>query len=131
MGFMCRGARAGGRCRDVHYEVGVRRLGHDVCYIDDAARSPDNPQTFDTSNDFSYAAQVLGQLAKEFGFERRWGVCARYLPDLPTAGLIPEPLGTAKGSAELFRCRGGTAPPYGAMPRGQIDGAGIKLKLTW
>ncbi len=27
------------------------------------------------------------QLANEFGFEHRWGFCARYLPDNPTAGL--------------------------------------------
>jgi hypothetical protein len=30
---------------------------------------------------------VLAQLGNEFGFEHRWGFCARYLPGNPTAGL--------------------------------------------
>ena len=87
MGFMGSMPIAGVIWQHIHYIVGLQRLGHDVYYIEDSARIPYNPQTFDTSNDFAYAAQVLGQLAREFGFERRWGFCARYLPDQPTAGI--------------------------------------------
>ena len=87
MGFMGGVPIAGVIWQHIHYLVGLQRLGHDVYYIEDSARIPYNPQTFDTNNDFTYAAQVLGQLAKEFGFEGRWGFCARYLPELPTAGL--------------------------------------------
>ena len=71
----------------IHYIVGLQRLGHDVYYIEDSARIPYNPQTFDTNNDFAYAARVLGQLASEFNFEGRWAFCARYLHEKPTAGL--------------------------------------------
>lgn len=87
MGFMGSMPIAGVIWQHVHYLVGLQRLGHDVYYIEDSARIPYNPQTFDTNNDFTYAAKVLEQLAKEFGFDRRWGFCARYLAELPTAGL--------------------------------------------
>ena len=87
MGFMGSMPIAGVIWQHIHYIVGLQRLGHDVYYVEDSARIPYNPQTFDTSNDFAYAAQVLGQLAREFGFERHWGFCARYLPDHPTAGI--------------------------------------------
>ena len=87
MGFMGSMPIAGVIWQHVHYIVGLERLGHDVYYVEDSARIPYNPQTFDTNNDFAYAADVLGQLAREFGFERHWGFCARYLPDHPTAGI--------------------------------------------
>ncbi len=87
MGFMGSMPIAGVIWQHVHYLVGLQRLGHDIYYIEDSARIPYNPTNFDTNNDFGYAAKILGQLAREFGFERRWGFCARYLPDLPTAGL--------------------------------------------
>jgi hypothetical protein len=87
MGFMGSMPIAGVIWQHIHYIVGLQRLGHDVYYIEDSARIPYDPQTFETSNDFGYAAQVLAQLANEFGFEHRWGFCARYLPANPTAGL--------------------------------------------
>jgi hypothetical protein len=87
MGFMGSMPIAGVIWQHIHYIVGLRRLGHDVYYVEDSARIPYNPQTFETSNDFGYAAQMLAQLGNEFGFEHRWGFCARYLPGNPTAGL--------------------------------------------
>ena len=87
MGFMGSMPIAGVIWQHIHYIVGLQRLGHDVYYIEDSARLPYNPQTFEINNEFDYAAQVLAQLANEFGFERRWGFCARYLPGNPTAGL--------------------------------------------
>ncbi|MEO6970577.1 MAG: hypothetical protein ABI217_06760 [Chthoniobacterales bacterium] len=87
MGFMGGMPIAGVIWQHIHYIVGLQRLGHDVYYIEDSARIPYNAQTFDTSNDFTYAAQILAQLANEFGFENRWAFCARYLPEKPTAGL--------------------------------------------
>ncbi|MEO7167695.1 MAG: hypothetical protein ABI787_09070 [Spartobacteria bacterium] len=87
MGFMGGMPIAGVIWQHIHYIVGLQRLGHDVYYIEDSARIPYNAQTFDTSEDFTYAAKVLAQLANEFGFEHRWGFCARYLPARPTAGL--------------------------------------------
>jgi len=87
MGFMGSMPIAGVIWQHIHYIVGLQRLGHEVYYIEDSARLPYNPQTFEINNEFDYAAQVLAQLAVEFGFERRWGFCARYLPGNPTVGF--------------------------------------------
>ncbi len=87
MGFMGGCPIAGVIWQHVHYIVGLQKLGHEVYYIEDSARLPYNPATFEVTEDFRYAGGVLAQLAREFDFEGRWGYCARYLPEEPTAGL--------------------------------------------
>lgn len=97
MGFMGSCPIAGVIWQHLHYIVGLQKLGHDVFYIEDSARIPYNPDTFDVCNDYTYAARILGHLAAEFGFKRRWSFCARYLPNKPTAGL------SLKRIRELYR----------------------------
>src|ERR1700719_856201 len=97
MGFMGSIPIAGVVWQHIHYIVGMQRLGHDVYYIEDSARLPYNPVTYEVTNDFSYAAGILERLSREYGFEGRWSYCARYLPDLPCAGL---PLSRVR---ELYR----------------------------
>ena len=87
MGFMGSMPIAGVIWQHVHYVVGLQRLGHDVYYIEDSARLPYNPETFEVNNEFDYAAKVLDRLAGEFDFKNRWAFCARYLKNNPTAGL--------------------------------------------
>src|SRR6266566_1992547 len=87
MGFMGSMPIAGVIWQHIHYVVGLQRLGCDVYYIEDSARLPYNPQTFEVNNEFDYAARVLDRLSQEFEFRNRWGFCARYLPRNPTAGL--------------------------------------------
>jgi hypothetical protein len=87
MGFMGSMPIAGVIWQHVHYVVGLQRLGHDVYYIEDSARLPYNPETFEVNNEFDYAARLLSRLSQEFGFKNRWAFCARYLPGNPTAGL--------------------------------------------
>src|SRR6266478_6226029 len=87
MGFMGSMPIAGVIWQHVHYLVGLERLGHDVYYIEDSARLPYNPETFEVNNEFDYATRVLNRLSQEFGFKKRWAFCARYLPRNPTAGL--------------------------------------------
>src|SRR5437868_2485009 len=87
MGFMGSCPIAGVIWQHIHYIVGLQRLGHDVFYIEDSARLPYNPDTFEVNNEFDYAARILEHLAAEFGFRYRWSFCARYLPGNPTAGL--------------------------------------------
>jgi hypothetical protein len=87
MGFMGSCPIAGVIWQHVHYIVGLQRLGHDVYYIEDSARLPYNAETFDTNNDYDYAARLLDRLSREFEFKDRWAFCARYLPENPTAGL--------------------------------------------
>jgi len=87
MGFMGSMPIAGVIWQHIHYLVGLQRLGHDVYYIEDSARLPYNPETFEINNEFDYTARVLNRLSQEFGFKGHWGFCARYLPGNPTAGL--------------------------------------------
>jgi hypothetical protein len=87
MGFMGSMPIAGVIWQHIHYVVGLKRLGHDIYYIEDSARLPYNPETFEVNNEFDYAAQVLDRLSQEFGFDNRWAFCARYLSRTPTAGL--------------------------------------------
>jgi hypothetical protein len=87
MGFMGSCPIAGVIWQHVHYIVGLQRLGHDVYYIEDSARLPYNPETFEVNNEFDYAARLLERLAREFEFKNRWAFCARYLRGRPTAGL--------------------------------------------
>jgi hypothetical protein len=87
MGFMGSMPIAGVIWQHLHYIVGLQRLGHDVYYVEDSARLPYNPETFEVSDELDYAAQLLDRLAGEFEFKNHWSFCARYLPDNPTAGL--------------------------------------------
>ena len=52
MGFMGSCPIAGVIWQHLHYIVGLQRLGHDVFYIEDSARLPYNPDTFEVSNDY-------------------------------------------------------------------------------
>jgi hypothetical protein len=87
MGFMGSMPIAGVIWQHLHYIVGLQRLGHQVYYIEDSARLPYNPETFEVTNEFDYAASVLARLAREFNFRGKWGFCARYLKRFPTAGM--------------------------------------------
>lgn len=87
MGFMGSMPIAGVIWQHIHYIVGLQQLGHEVYYIEDSARLPYNPETFEINNEFDYAAKLLKRLSREFEFKGRWAFCARYLPANPTAGL--------------------------------------------
>lgn len=87
MGFMGSMPIAGVIWQHIHYIVGLQRLGHEVFYIEDSARLPYNPETFEVNEEPDYAGAVLNQLSQEFDFENRWGYCARFLKETPTAGL--------------------------------------------
>ena len=97
MGFMGGCPIAGVVWQHIHYIVGLQRLGHEVYYIEDSARYPYNPVTYEENENYAYAAEVLDKLARQFGFERRWSYCARFIPGNPTAGM---PL---KKLRELYR----------------------------
>ena len=69
MGFMAGCPIAGVVWQHIHYIVGLQRLGHEVFYIEDSARSPYDPTTNEVNNDYSYAIAALDRLAVRFEFE--------------------------------------------------------------
>jgi hypothetical protein len=87
MGFMGSIPIAGVIWQHIHYIVGLQRLGHDVYYIEDSARLPYNPETFEINKEFDYTAHLLNRWSGEFDFKNRRAFCARYLRQHPTAGL--------------------------------------------
>ncbi|MDQ2823968.1 MAG: hypothetical protein M3R29_00770 [Verrucomicrobiota bacterium] len=87
MGFMGSIPIAGVIWQHIHYIVGLQRLGHDVYYVEDSARLPYNPETFEVNEELDYAGKILNQLSRDFDFKNRWAFCARYLKGNPTAGL--------------------------------------------
>ncbi len=97
MGFMASCPIAGVIWQHIHYIVGLQRLGHDVFYIEDSARFLYDPEANEDTTDYSYAARLLQRLGAEFGFERHWAFCARFLPATPTVGL------SLKRMRELYR----------------------------
>ena len=87
MGFMGSIPIAGVIWQHIHYIVGLQRLGHDVYYIEDSARLPYNPVTFEVNENFDYAAKLFGRLATAFDLKNRWAFCARFIKENPTVGL--------------------------------------------
>jgi len=87
MGFMGGMPIAGVIWQHIHYLVGLQRLGHEVYYIEDSARLPYNPETFEVNEEIDYPGKILKRLGGEFDFKNRWAFCARYLKQNPTAGL--------------------------------------------
>jgi len=87
MGFMGSIPIAGVIWQHIHYIVGLQWLGHDVYYIEDSARLPYNPETFEVNEELDYAAKILNRLSRDFDFKNHWAFCARYLKGNPTAGL--------------------------------------------
>lgn len=102
MGFMGACPIAGVVWQHIHYIVGLQRLGHEVFYIEDSARITYNPETFDVGEDYLHAARILSQLAEKYGFQDRWAFRARYLPEMPTAGLSSEKIRELYKSADAI-----------------------------
>ena len=74
MGFMGSMPIAGVIWQHIHYIVGLQRLGHDVYYIEDSARIPYNPETFEVTTKFDYTARLLKRLSREFEFQKSLGL---------------------------------------------------------
>src|SRR5438045_9568442 len=77
MGFMGSMPIAGVIWQHIHYIVGLQRLHHDVYYIEDSARLPYNPETFEVTDEFDDGAKGLDGLAGEVYFGTSWGFCGR------------------------------------------------------
>ena len=87
MGYIGQFPISGVIWQHLHYIVGLQRLGHEVYYIEDTTIYPYNPVTFDTSQDCSYAVDMLAGLAEQFGFRNRWAYSARFLDPPQRFGL--------------------------------------------
>jgi hypothetical protein len=87
MGYMGSCPMAGVIWQHLHYIEGLRRLGHEVYYVEDSGRYPYNPKTFDSSQDCTYAVETLRELAEAFDFGDRWAYSGRFLNPPRSFGL--------------------------------------------
>ena len=88
MGFMGSCPIAGVIWQHIHYIVGLQRLGHDVYYVEDSARLPYNPETFEVNNEFDYAAQDARASGPGIRFRKSLGFLrALSARRIPTVGL--------------------------------------------
>jgi len=103
MGFMATCPISGVLWQHLHYLLGLKKLGHDFYYIEDTARLPYNPSNFDVSEDFTYASGILKTLFERFDLgSDKWGFCARYLKEKPSAGLSFEAMKTLYKEADAI-----------------------------
>ena len=78
-------------------------------------------------NNVAWSAYSARQIEQPWAAQRP----EAQLTELHIADLIAARLGVARGSAELFRYRLENAPSSSTILKGQIDGGGIRLKLSW
>ncbi len=88
-GFMTTCPIAGVVWQHLHYIVGLKRLGYDPIYIEDTARIPYDPESFESGEAvIAKVAAITGKLAKRFGFQ--WAYRARFTDPMSVFGDLTE-----------------------------------------
>src|SRR5262249_34623271 len=72
LGFTGKLPLAGVTAHFLQYVLGLRKLGHDVFYIDDGGAAPFDPTHNVKSGDFSYSINYLRRHLGAFGLGERW-----------------------------------------------------------
>jgi hypothetical protein len=73
LGIMGRTPVAGVAWQALHYIEAIRRLGHEVYYLEDTQTWPYNPET--AACDSSYTVEYIDRLMSWCGLEERWAYC--------------------------------------------------------
>jgi hypothetical protein len=102
LGYMGCCPIAGVIWQHLHYLSGLQRLGHEVYYVEDSARYLYNPNTLETSEDYTHAVETLRDLAEAFNFRDRWAYCARFLDPPQSFGLDLTRLRELYGEADAI-----------------------------
>jgi hypothetical protein len=72
LGMMGRTPFAGVAWQVLHYLEGFRRLGHDVCYVEDTGDWPYDPEQNSITEDCSYTVSYIARLMGWCGMPDRW-----------------------------------------------------------
>jgi hypothetical protein len=72
LGFMGKLPLAGVTAHFLQYALGLRKLGHDVYYVDDSGQTPFDPNKNSKSGDFSYSINYLRRHLDALGLAERW-----------------------------------------------------------
>src|SRR5436309_667680 len=63
---------AGVAWQALHHVLGLRRLGHDVWYIEDSGAQPYDPRRQDLASDCAYNVAFLRNMMERFDLGDRW-----------------------------------------------------------
>ncbi len=86
-GFMTTCPIAGVVWQHIHYILGLKKLGYEPIYIEDTARHPYHPVTFESGEAaIPYATEITQRLSRRFGF--RWVYRARFTQPMQTYGNL-------------------------------------------
>lgn len=84
-GFMITCPIAGVVWQHLHYLLGLKRLGYEPIYIEDTAREPYHPETFESGPAaVPHVVAITQRLAERFDF--RWAYRARFMEGKPAYG---------------------------------------------
>ncbi len=72
LGMMGRAPFAGVAWQVLHYLEGLRRLGHDVAYVEDTGDWPYDPEQNSITDDCTYTVHYIGRLLAWCGLGDRW-----------------------------------------------------------
>jgi hypothetical protein len=92
---------AGVGWQTIQYLEGLRRLGHDVFYVEDTGAWPYDPEADSVSDDATAAVAYVRRLVEWAGFGGRWAYVDA-AQEGRVHGLGPERLGTLYAEADLL-----------------------------
>jgi hypothetical protein len=88
-GFMTTVPIAGVVWQHIHYILGLKQLGYDPIYIEDTARMPYDPFTFESGEPaIRRAVRIMKHLGDRFEFD--WVYRVRFTDPMQTYGSLPE-----------------------------------------
>ena len=88
-GFMTTCPIAGVVWQHIHYILGLKKAGYEPIYIEDTARHPYDPVSFDVGEAaIPKVAEITGALAKRFGFQ--WAYRSRFTDPMRVYGDFTE-----------------------------------------
>jgi hypothetical protein len=99
LGMMGRAPFAGVAWQVLHYLEGVRRLGHDVFYVEDTGSWPYDPEQNTVTDDAAYAIRYIGGLMEWVGLGDRWAYVA---PDRVAHGPLATRLDEVLAHADVL-----------------------------
>jgi glycosyltransferase involved in cell wall biosynthesis len=134
LGMLTRIPVAGAIWQNVHYLLGLERLGFDPYYVEAHARTPTALMVADDDDASLLAARFLDRLLRRFGFGDRWAFHALH-EDGRCFGLSETKVRRLYGDAELIvNVHGGTVPMPDHLGTGRLvyletDPVELEIKL--
>lgn len=111
LGMMTKMPVAGVAWQNLHYLLGLTRLGYDAYYVEDHARTPTAFMTSDTDDASPKAAAYIDRIFRPYGLGEKWCFHTMHEPSPRCFGMSETQLRDLYKSAHLIiNLHGGTIP---------------------